>query len=345
MLGILRTKASNYVALVALVVVVYFLLSSTTTVPAATSRRDDKSGAGIPAAATHEDPRPAAMEAVTLTVTVGVDAADPGAGKDHDEAVTSHRDEDTDRNKDKNEAVSADVPKAVEAMLAFPKQIHFTLKDKHNIPSWANISSWRTKNPDYEVRLWDDADAKQLIMETFPEQFTNARMNKLKPVEMADIFRYVVMYKHGGVYSDIDVGAVLPIPEWLVYFEHRIRDLDQVNAVIGVEGDCKGNDAHRRAVKFVYDVQYCQWTMAFKPGHPMLPYLMDIIAIQIDKNAPTLYKTGPGPWTDAVNKFKDSLTIISPTAFAVGGACSEDPSAGTAVRHQFAGSWKGWHKW
>ena len=39
----------------------------------------------------------------------------------------------------------------------------------------------------------------------------------MKPVQKADIFRYIVLMVHGGVYADIDVTCVRPVDQWIAH--------------------------------------------------------------------------------------------------------------------------------
>lgn len=65
--------------------------------------------------------------------------------------------------------------------------------------------TWIEKHPDWEYRLWTDAD-----IPTFP--FTDrARFEKAISIgEKADIFRYEILNAYGGLYVDTDFECVAP---------------------------------------------------------------------------------------------------------------------------------------
>jgi mannosyltransferase OCH1-like enzyme len=87
-----------------------------------------------------------------------------------------------------------------------------TFKDKsaftrHNVLS---LASWARANPDYAVVMYDDSDLRDYLSSHLRD--AEALYAALKtPVERADLWRYVVMCRHGGVYADADTLCVRPV--------------------------------------------------------------------------------------------------------------------------------------
>lgn len=121
----------------------------------------------------------------------------------------------------------------------------------------------------------------------------------------ADFFRYLILLARGGVYSDIDTAALKPATEWLP----RSFKANSVGLVIGIEAD-----PDRPDWKDWYSrrIQFCQWTIQSKPGHPVL---REIVA-KITDSTLTLKKagklhikhdvvefTGPAVWTDIIFEY------------------------------------------
>src|SRR4051812_14652209 len=91
--------------------------------------------------------------------------------------------------------------------MAIPKIIHQTIKEKHRIhPIFeANIQSLRSTNESWEYRLYDDDDIRRFLRDNYELDFLR-RWEKLNPAlgpARADFFRYLLLYKTGGVYLDI----------------------------------------------------------------------------------------------------------------------------------------------
>jgi len=91
------------------------------------------------------------------------------------------------------------------------KIIHQTWK-REEIPAEYQlyVDSIKQYNPDYEYRLWTDAQNRQLIVSCFP-WFLSTYDSYNHPIERADAIRYFILYKYGGVYIDLDMQALQPI--------------------------------------------------------------------------------------------------------------------------------------
>jgi hypothetical protein len=69
----------------------------------------------------------------------------------------------------------------------------------------------------------------------------------------ADFWRYAIVWKYGGVYSDVDVACSRPIQDW----GHDSK----CEVVLALE-----NSAH-----------ICQWTFASRKGHPLFGLALELI--------------------------------------------------------------------
>lgn len=65
------------------------------------------------------------------------------------------------------------------------------------------IASWKTKNPDWEYKLWTNLDNFKLIRDHYPE-FLELYNSYSKDINRADMARYFYMHKYGGIYADLD---------------------------------------------------------------------------------------------------------------------------------------------
>ena len=148
-------------------------------------------------------------------------------------------------------------------------------------------------NPSYSYKLWTDDDISQMLARHAAEFLPY--LKRLKPVELADIFRYLVLYIEGGVYADLDTEALVPVDDWGL----------TKPVTIGLEA-VLDSEAERVKVKFARQRQYCQFVMAFSAsGHPLLSDVLDRILRQLKAGTPlpTQDLTGPGVWTDAVGAY------------------------------------------
>ena len=128
-----------------------------------------------------------------------------------------------------------------------------------------------------------------------------------EPVMKADFFRYLILLARGGIYTDIDTTALKSAVEWVPSEVPR----STYGLVIGIEADPDRPDWHEW---YSRRIQFCQWTIQSKPGHPVL---VDIVAsiteetlrrkrdgeLDIRHMKSVMEFTGPAIWTDTIFRF------------------------------------------
>ena len=99
---------------------------------------------------------------------------------------------------------------------SIPCVIHQTWKTHQlSVEQAHNVQTWKSKNPDCEHKLWDDAEVEQLVQTKSPDVIWPI-WDGLHTVEHADVFRYLVLWDQGGYYADTDVKCLRPIEQFPV---------------------------------------------------------------------------------------------------------------------------------
>ena len=167
-------------------------------------------------------------------------------------------------------------------------------------------TSWRGAHPDWELHRWTDADAPVV-----PEA---QRARNL--VERADIVRYEVLRRHGGVYVDTDMECVQPIDELL-------------NGVVAFAG---------------YEVpgRVCNAVLGGVRGHPAFEQLVAIAQRTVGRGSFPA-STGPHMVTRVLEPLSD-VTLFDPERFYPhlwDAADEPSPTYGpqTYAIHHWARSW------
>lgn len=176
-------------------------------------------------------------------------------------------------------------------------------------------ASWSHKNPGFVHEVITDEAASHLVRYLFSSvpEIWDAYDAMPLPVLKADFFRYLILLARGGVYTDIDTEALKSVSQWLPPAVDRLT----VGLVIGIEADPDRDDW---AKWYARRIQFCQWTIQAKAGHPVLREIVARITettLRLQK-AGQLRKgttpasisimewTGPGIWTDTIfNYFND----------------------------------------
>lgn len=172
-----------------------------------------------------------------------------------------------------------------------------------------DTASWLARNPDYHYRLvtskWADAFVDAHFGST--SEIAQAYHELRNPGLKSDLLRYLILFIEGGVYSDMDTEGLQPIDKWVA------PDMkDKVKLIVGIEFDQRDGG---RWADIPHVLQFCQWTIAAAPGHPVFP---DMIARALEslKQLSSTYNkslgdmkptslevmnsTGPAAWTDVV---------------------------------------------
>jgi len=157
--------------------------------------------------------------------------------------------------------------------------------------------SWQTSH--FTYHFYSDAAALNLLSTHLPE-YLPTFLALPTPILKTDFFKYAVLYVHGGIYSDLDVSLIRPLP-W--------PELQEFNAkmIVGIEGD-------NTLTGLCRSLQFASWTIASVPKHEVLLCAMNRVREQTKHFAPIwspltnieeiiMDWTGPGIWSDCVSEY------------------------------------------
>lgn len=95
-----------------------------------------------------------------------------------------------------------------------PKVIHYIWLGGNPMPKILQkcIRSWKKYCPDYEIKRWDESN-----LDLNKYQFAKDAYNSKKWAFASDVFRFDILFEHGGIYLDTDVELIKPIDDLLKY--------------------------------------------------------------------------------------------------------------------------------
>jgi inositol phosphorylceramide mannosyltransferase catalytic subunit len=147
---------------------------------------------------------------------------------------------------------------------------------KSNIELSRAVTSWKQY---YQTEFYDDAQCDTFIREEFPEFYEQYQRLPLK-VMKADIWRYCIIYKYGGIYADTDT-VCLTNPSIL------LQDAELV--IVPEESSF-----------------FCQWVFSAPAGSPFLKSVLDVFMERM-KETPVIkgehivhHLTGPAAFTEGI---------------------------------------------
>lgn len=202
-----------------------------------------------------------------------------------------------------------------------PADKHFEYREQE--------ASWTEQHPGFihEVITDDIALALLRLFYASVPQVIEAYDALPLAVLKADFFRYLILFARGGIYSDIDTYALRSALDWIPATVPR----ESVGLVIGIEAD---PDREDWAEWYSRRIQFCQWTIQAKPGHPALRETIARITeetLRRKRNGALGAKslgdnviefTGPALWTDVLFDYFNDRRFFNVQASASGGAAA-----------------------
>jgi mannosyltransferase OCH1-like enzyme len=96
----------------------------------------------------------------------------------------------------------------------YPKVIYFCNKII-NEKDKKSSNNWKKLNPEYEIKLYDDKMIKLFLLKEYGELYIKI-FDYLKdgPIK-ADFWRICILYKNGGIYSDIDNLPLVKLSDFI----------------------------------------------------------------------------------------------------------------------------------
>jgi mannosyltransferase OCH1-like enzyme len=166
------------------------------------------------------------------------------------------------------------------------KKLHFIwIGDESKCPHNC-IDTWREKNPAYEVKIWGNEDLASYGWNLFEW------MREMAPRELAgvaDLMRYEILYREGGITIDADSVCIRSLEDWLL----------ETNEFVSWENEHL-MDGGLLGISIMGSVKESPFF-----GHLIRDFLAEKVVI----DDPAWKITGPLRFTNTWRKYKYPLTI------------------------------------
>ena len=145
------------------------------------------------------------------------------------------------------------------------------------------MATWKRNSNDFNYYFYNNQMCDEFMKKNFDDK-TNQAYNKLPMgVMKADLWRYCVIYKYGGIYADADT-------------------ICKINPQIFL------NNSYLTVAPEPGYNYFCQWTFAAPAGSPILKSIIDlsvdrILNTEIKGEHIIHYLTGPECFTDGIIKY------------------------------------------
>ena len=156
--------------------------------------------------------------------------------------------------------------------------------------------SLRKMNPDFKYRMWLDDDINSLIQKDYAE-FWKIYNQLPYPIMKADMARWIVLHKYGGVYSDLDFIGLKPLSGlWEKYPDNDIILVCEPKHILSGNNKCNNG--------FIQSI----------PQHPAVLGVVKTIAARCGArgfakgHVDVINTTGPGAVFDSMSQWTDFQT-------------------------------------
>ncbi|KAF3931075.1 hypothetical protein ABW20_dc0106106 [Dactylellina cionopaga] len=209
--------------------------------------------------------------------------------------------------------------------IPFPKTIWQTWKTSSlsdtNYESFHN--TWINLNPTHDHLLLNDSSALQYVIDNFNASdpyIVDLYKNLPQRILAADLLRYLLIFKDGGLYTDVDTECRVPVDKWLDVALEKLPDTkpSEINVIVGMEVDVLDEvewpESRVAEAGFGQRIQFLQWTIYAKPGHEILQRMVtsaqEAIREDIEKKPNKTVVVAEGP-SIFMAEFVEVLLIVN----------------------------------
>ena len=96
-------------------------------------------------------------------------------------------------------------------------------------------------NPNFTIKYYSDKDSGEFIKHNFSKDIINAYDKLIPGAYKADLFRYCILYKNGGLYSDLTQRILKPLETFIDFKKDKIylvKDIEHYK--VNGQGSSKG---------------------------------------------------------------------------------------------------------
>jgi mannosyltransferase OCH1-like enzyme len=156
-----------------------------------------------------------------------------------------------------------------------PKLIHQTYKTRDISRKWLRYQQKvKSLHPGWTYQFWTDEDNIKFVASEYPE-FVDVFMKLPRNIMRADVIRYLLLYRLGGLYLDLDYEMLKPF------------DLLDHQVVVPLEGDEPDQTGNKKL---------CNCFLAAAPGSAFFKMAIDDLKANppLSPDSDVETSTGPG---------------------------------------------------
>lgn len=168
------------------------------------------------------------------------------------------------------------------------------------------IKTWKALHPTWEHWFWTLDDVRDLVVKHYSDHLVLYDSYQ-EPIFRADVMRYFVLHRFGGIYVDLDMEALKPLDNWTFHYNCLVSE------------ECY---EHTYVVREQKDANILNGFIACQRGHPFLKLAIDSLGEFARKDfGNPLYATGPFFFNAVLQQYEklpstgNTVTVVPPRYF------------------------------
>lgn len=158
------------------------------------------------------------------------------------------------------------------------------------------IPTWLARNPGWQHWLWTLDDVRDLVARHYPDHLT-LYDSYTAPIFRADVMRYFVLHRYGGVYVDLDMESLRPLDEWMTHFHCLVSE---------------ENYEHSFVIREQESTNLVNGFIACAPQHPLMKMAIESLDDAAMKYfGDYIYATGPKFFDAVWNRYRDRIRDLT----------------------------------
>jgi mannosyltransferase OCH1-like enzyme len=202
---------------------------------------------------------------------------------------------------------------------AFPNLVHlvYGLWDDGPLP-WrlrAMLGSWlrHHRPPKWRIVLWNRRQAEELVRARYPD-LAEIYAGYSRPVQRADLLRYLLLHEFGGFYADLDILCVSSL-SGLLPEGSEASIVVQVEKLLSAERAAEiGRAQSIRQGRPELPERIANYFMGCRSGHPLMAEVIALArersGLEVRNDYDVLYTTGPDVMSEVIARHRERPDLV-----------------------------------